>query len=304
MIKDTIRSSKNKAVLYGIAASASWGISTVMSKSALEHVDPVLLLVLQLIASNLFLWVILYNKRIKFLSFWDSIKVGLPGFLQPGIAYTLGLIGLSLTNASIDALIWSTESLVIILFARLLLGEKLRKPFYILSVLGFIGVVLVSINFNNGNVFVSSSLVGNALILAATSCAALYTIISRKLVFTVDSLLLVSLNQLTGLLASMVFLLLGHFSSVTLIDTSQITWNTCLLIIVSGITLHGLPFWLHTMLLEDLEASISAFFITLIPVFAIIGSFLFLGERLSLIQWIGGVLIISSVLVVAFFHKE
>lgn len=135
-------------MVCGISAAASWGFSTVMTKGVLEYIPPLTLLVIQLTSSNVFLWVIIWLRKISIPSGWRGIKFGLPGLLQPGIAYTLGIIGLSLTDASVESLIWSTETIVIIVLAWLLLGEKVSAILSIFSVMAFFGVCLITINFN------------------------------------------------------------------------------------------------------------------------------------------------------------
>ncbi|MFN5955697.1 MAG: DMT family transporter [Dolichospermum sp.] len=294
--------SRWKIFVYGISAAASWGFSTVMTKGLLEYIPPLTLLVIQLISSNVFLWVIIWLRKIPIPPARRGIKLGLPGLLQPGIANTLGIIGLSLTDASVESLIWSTETILIIVFAWLLLGEKVSFIVSVFSFIAFFGVCLVTVNFNS-TVNGSSSVLGNLLIVVATFCATLYTIIIRRLVVNLDSLILVALNQSVGLVGvSLVWLFSQLMSSNT--ELKDISFGIWTLAVISGITLHGLPFWLHTFVLKNVQASFASLFITLIPVFTIIGSHLFLDEKLSSIQWVGTALILVSVVSVSFLYKE
>ncbi|MBD2089728.1 DMT family transporter [Microcoleus sp. FACHB-1515] len=279
-----------QTLLAGVGAAACWGISTVMSKGALAFFPPLTLLVVQLLCSNLLLWSIALCQKISLPNPRQMLRLGLPGFIQPGLSFTLGLIGLSMTSASVEALIWSTETLFIIGLAWFLLGERVSAAIVSLASLAVVGVVLVN---TAGAETADSSLLGNVLILAATFCAALYTVLVRRHAPKTNSLLLVALNQAIGLAGVFVIWLLSLRWQATL-NLTQIPWQIWLLAALSGILLHGLPFWLHTIVLRSLPAGLAALFLTLIPLFTIGGAFLFLHEQLTLVQWIGAALILAA----------
>lgn len=78
-----------------------------------------------------------------------------------------------------------------------------------------------------------------------------------------DSLLLVTLNQSVGLVGvSLVWLFSQLWGSNT--DLRDISLGIWTLAIISGVTFHGLPFWLHTVVLKNLQASLASLFITLL----------------------------------------
>jgi drug/metabolite transporter (DMT)-like permease len=53
-----------------------------------------------------------------------------------------------------------------------------------------------------------------------------------------------------------------------------------------------------TLLVLQLPASMVGLFLNLIPIFGVGGAYLFLGERLTAMQWIGGGLILLAVVMV------
>ena len=57
-------------------------------------------LILQLIFSLALLWALVYFRKQRLPKLKEWLKVGLLGLLNPGIAYTLSLIGLTTTTAS------------------------------------------------------------------------------------------------------------------------------------------------------------------------------------------------------------
>ena len=65
--------------------------------------------------------------------------------------------------------------------------------------------------------------------------------------------------------------------------------------IVSGIVYYALAFWFYIVGLKKIPASLAGLFLNLIPIFAIGGAYIFLGERLGAIQWAGAILILVAV---------
>lgn len=53
----------------------------------------------------------------------DTAQLGAIGILNPGLAYTISLLGLTQTTASNSALLWAAEPILIIGFACLILCE-------------------------------------------------------------------------------------------------------------------------------------------------------------------------------------
>jgi drug/metabolite transporter (DMT)-like permease len=293
-----------KSVLIGTLASACWGISTVMTKGVLETVPPITLLLIQLLCSNAFLWTIVKAQRVAIPPIPQAIRTGLPGLLQPGLAFVTGIIGLSLTTASVEALIWSMESMMIMGLAWLILGERIKFSLIAIACVGVLGVVLVSFV---GSVSMSTTagtmtLLGNLLILIGVFCAALYTVLTRRQIMDFSPLLLVTLNQSVGLIGVFGIWIVEQVWFSSEIDNLSIqNWG---LAAVSGLMLHALPFWLFTVLLRQVTAGVAGLFLILIPLFTISGAGLFLGETLSLVQWVGAALILVTMASVSVLYKE
>ena len=276
-------------LLAGVGAAACWGIATVLSKGALAFFPPLTLLVVQLLCSNVLLWSLVRIQQVPLPSPRQMLRLGLPGLIQPGLSFTLGLIGLSLTSASVEALIWSTETLFIIGLAWWMLGERVSVAIASLASLAVVGVVLVNAA---GTEAAESSLLGNLLIFAATFCAAPYTVLIRRSAPQTNPLLLVALNQAIGLVGVLAIWLVSFRWQAPL--SSPDSWHIWLLAALSGILLHGLPFWLHTIVLQSLPAGLAGLFLPLVPLFTIGGATLFLNEQLSSAQWIGAGLILAA----------
>ena len=282
------------AVLAAILSAACWGSATVMSKGVLAHMPPMSLLAIQLTASITVLWLAVLGLRFRVRFDRSTRRASLSGILEPGLAYTFGIIGLALTTASNAALIGAAEPLFILFLAWLVLKERLGAPVLLLAAVATLGLVLVVVP-DVGGLAEQNSLVGDALILVGTFFATVYVIATRRLVSTIAPLPLSALQQSVGLVWTLGVLAVALLAGLATLGLDGLSWPVLLLAAASGIVQYALAFWLYLFALQSLPANIAGFYLTLIPVFGIAAAFVFLGEALSGPQWIGAVLIIASV---------
>lgn len=283
-----------------VLAAVCWGFGTVMSKSVLAQVPPLTLLVVQLAVSLAFLWTIIAAQRLPVPLHRETWRLGLTGLLNPGLAYTLGLLGLTLTTASLSSLIWAAEPILILGLAWLILHERLTRPLIAFSVLAVIGALLIiGIGSNSGG---AGSLLGNLLILAGVFCCAIYTVLTRRIVGNVEPVLLTALQQTFALVWALTIWpieLREGMTSLATISPSTWAWAAA-----SGIVYYGLAFWFYIIGLKKIPASLAGFFLNLIPIFGVGGAYIFLNERLGAGQWAGAILILAAVVGVSRFYSE
>jgi drug/metabolite transporter (DMT)-like permease len=287
--------SKQKAIVSMVLAAACWGLATVMSKGILEHIAPLTLLVVQLLTSISFLWTVVLAQQRVFKIDAQLLRLALTGLLNPGLAYTFGLFGLALSTASMATLLWAIEPVVILLLAALLLGERLARPLIGLSALALAGVALIAGIAPDAGA--GSSAVGNLLILLGVLCCALYVILTRRMIGDHDPLVLVALQQ-TVALAGAVFIWPVGWLRGELVGLQQVAPSVWAWASLSGITYYALAFWFYVRGLQQVPASMAAPFLNLIPLFGVAGAYVFLGERLGMVQWLGALLILVAVAVV------
>jgi drug/metabolite transporter (DMT)-like permease len=278
-----------------VLAAACWGCATVITKHILADTPPLTLLVLQLAVSVSFLWTLILVQRLRLPRRGDILRLGGIGLLNPGLAYTFSLLGLTRTTASMSALLWAAEPILILGLAALLLREHLTRMLIACSLLGIVGVVLAA--GIDMHVEQTSLLLGNGLILLGVACCALYTVLTRQQATDLDPLLIVALQQSVALvwaLAIWPFEWVGG-NGVELLSLSAANWGWAVL---SGVLYYALAFWCYIIGLRQLPASLAGLFLNLIPIFGLAGAYLFLGERLTVAQGIGGTLILLAVVMV------
>ncbi|WP_071590847.1 DMT family transporter [Synechococcus sp. PCC 7336] len=294
---------KWRAKGFMILSAACWGGSTVMSKAALEYIPPLHLLIIQLAASITLLWMttLIVNQRL-FLN-WAAIKYSLTGFLEPGLAYIFGMLGLVLTTATKASLLGTTEPIIVVIISWLFLREKITRSLLYSAGLAFTGVILIIgldaeiINYNN------SALVGDILIFIGTFCAALYVIFSHRIVGNFSPVTLAAVQQTAGFIL-VTFVWYTGILGDEVLDFSSLDLGIWFLAIFSGIVQYALAFWFYLIALKTITVSSAALFLNLIPVFGVGAAYLFLNEKLTILQWLGAIIVLIAVANISMIQRQ
>jgi probable blue pigment (indigoidine) exporter len=272
-----------------ICAAACWGTGTVITKQALGEVPPLTLLPLQLLISALVLLGV--AKALGTGLFWSPSlrRMAMLGVLNPGLAYTLGLLGLAHTSASMAVLLWALEPAFIYALAHFVLQERTTPRVRLAISMALGGVLLVV--YHPGP---RGSTLGVFLVLAAVAACAAYTVIARQLFATDESLAVVIVQQLAALgfaVAVLVIVEGVRGGQLVLSGYDLTTWAAA---IASGALYYGLAFWFYIAGLRNASASVAGSFIALIPVFGLAAGAAY-GETLTSQQWIGAVIVVGAV---------
>jgi drug/metabolite transporter (DMT)-like permease len=288
----------SKNVIMLVMASACWGVGMVISKNVLTTVPPLSLLVIQLLASLLFLWTAVFLQRIPISFNRQLVRLAMVGVLNPGLAYTFGLLGLALTTVSNSTLIWAAEPPIILLLAWFVLRERPSWPVIILSLVA-VGGALLATGIQGGG----GTLFGNLLVFIGVLCCAVYTIFSRRAVETVDPLILIAVQQAVAIIWALAIwssnLSRGELTQLAALEASVWLWA-----VVSGIVYYGLAFWFYVTGLKQTSASLAGLSLNLIPLFGLSGAYLFLAERLSAAQLLGAFVTLIAVSVATYLNSR
>jgi drug/metabolite transporter (DMT)-like permease len=283
---EVIPDRKGKYYLVLTAAAASWGVATVISKQAVSEIPPLVLLPIQLMTSLLFLGSMMIASGLQP---WtrETTRLGLLGFLNPGLSYALGLVGLTQITASLSVVLWATEPVMILVLAAMVLREAITKSLALAIGLTSVGVLLVAGDASSG------TLLGISFTLAGVAACAIYTVITRRWMGEDSTLAVIIAQQMSALIFSLVLLgtlILGS-ESFAVSGWSGSAWASA---VVSGVLYYALAFWLYLTGLRRIPAAFAGMFLNLIPIFGISTGYL-LGERLSNLQLLGAVLIVGAV---------
>jgi drug/metabolite transporter (DMT)-like permease len=274
-------------------ASALWGIATVISKSILASVPPITFLVIQLLPSVCALWILVALRGGHSDSWRGLLPVAMLGLLNPGLAYTLSMLGLAETTASVATLLWAAEPALIVVTAWLLLRETITLRFLAATATAACGVLLVSGVVGGGHV-PGAGTYGAALILGGVFCCALYTVLSRRIASTIDPLPAVAVQQTVALAWVVAIWPLEPrdeaIGGLVALSNTELLGGA-----LSGLMYYAAAFWFYLHALRSVPATTASIFLNLTPVFGVAAAYVFLGERLTGSQWLGGAIILLSV---------
>ncbi len=194
------------------------------------------------------------------------------------------------TTVQIATLSYYMEPTIVILLSPIFLGERLTPKRLICALCAIVGMVLVS-GITSGTSLSSGDFKG---ILYGLSAATLYAtvIILNKRNTGMDAKYKTMLELFSASIVIVPYILLRE-------DITAITFTplSILMLLVVGIFHTGFAYSLYFGAMDKLSAHTIAVVSYIDPVFALILSFLVLGESLSLPGLIGAVLIIVSSLI-------
>ena len=280
-------------ILIALGYASCWGVGLTLTKVALSGIPATTLLVIQLVASVTFLASLCWLRDRHLPLSWRHLKQGRAGVFEPALAYMVGIFGVDLTTASNATLIGSSEVILTIVLAALLLGESLTRTKLFLAGTSTLGLVLLMLHSSETGD--QASHLGDFLVLLGTVFAVFYVLLSKRQLTQTPPLQLTTAQQTVGLGVTLVC-----FGGLSLIHPSYaihfggIAPQFWLLAIVSGILQYALAFFLYLTALRHIPASHAAFYVALIPIFGVVSAMLIIGEQPTVFQWVGGGLVILS----------
>jgi drug/metabolite transporter (DMT)-like permease len=271
--------------LCGLTAASIWGAMYVVSKAVLAVIPPFSLLALRLILGTVTLGVVmLFMRRSRLTSrqIRNSFLVGIVGY---GVSLGFQFVGTNLSTASNGALVTSATPAFVLLFAPYLLGEKASwRGIFALGV-STVGVVIV---IDPRTADLSSSLfLGNLSLLAAALTWALYSVLVRKVARSVD-LIAASAVMLAGGIPSSI---LVGFHEIENLGIGEITMGIIGGILFLGVISTALAMFLWNYAFAQLPAATASFTFFAQPVVGAFLGWFFLGEKITLLFVLGGILI-------------
>ena len=276
-----------------VAAAACWGIGTVVSKQVVDDVAPLTLLPVQLAVSCALLATIAVARGEPFTWTPPVRRLAALGVLNPGLAYALGLVGLTTITASMYVLLWATEPVLILLLAALVLREHIPAARAAAVAVAVLGVMLVV--YQPG---ATGAAAGVTLTLVSVGFCALYTVLTRRLLLDDSSLTVVLTQQAAALAFAVVLATVVDLFGDTGWDLAGLDVTALLGAGASGVLYYGLGFWFYLAGLRHVPASYAGAFLPLIPVFGVAAGFV-VGERLEPWQWLGAAVILAATVYMA-----
>lgn len=278
--------------IYLVLAASIWGGMYVVVKVVVSVIPPLELVWIRYVIAILALFIIGLIKRQS----WRINKCHIPlivaiGVIGNAISIVTQEYGTMLSSAQMGAIITSSTPAFMVIFARLILKERLNMKKGISVCLATIGVLLI---VGNGHINMSSQLGGISLLMAALTWA-LMSILIKRVPSSYSPVVITTYSILVAILVLTPFVYKGlaeiHISKLT-----DPTIGGGLLYL--GIVSTALAFILWNRGLQLLNASSGGLFFFFQPLVGTLLGWLLLGETIGGTFWIGSFLILSGVLLV------
>lgn len=272
-------------ILCGLGAASIWGGMYVVSKVVLEIIPPFALVSIRLLLGALTLLIVLLVRGFPKISRQQSLQVLGIGFVGYGISLSLQFLGTKMSTAANGSLVTSATPAFVLIFAWLLLRERitpLRLTSLVLATLGVIAVIDPRSARLNPELFL-----GNVALIGAAITWALYSVLVRKGTQNLEVLPFSLIAFLGGLPVTVPA---GAWEAGT-IGIGDVTLGVIGGILFLGVISTALAMVLWNTAFALVDASLASLTFFAQPVVGTLLGWLFLGEQVTPLFLLGGFLI-------------
>ena len=230
------------------------------------------------------------KKRSIHLSTREVLWLFFLGFLNVGVSMNLSQYAILKTNASISAVLFSSNPLYVAVFSSIILKERLTVKKGIGLLIGLVGVVFA---FLHGTASGADFYTGVVLMLCAAVIYGMYTVLAKKITIKIGSLSMTSLSFLFGCITMIPWFFALRITPFSF-DFSKVWWQVLYL----SILVTGLAQFVFYKALCMVDTSLGSMTFFVKPLLASIMAACFLHEHISLNLIIGIVLVIVGITIV------
>jgi drug/metabolite transporter (DMT)-like permease len=276
-----------RPLLLAATAATSWAAATLLTKVALRELTPLDLLEIELVSSAVAMACLLAARGRPFLpQRWRAFAA--LGVLQPGLGFGLFDFGISRTGAADGAILIASESLFGVLLARALLGERVATLTRVAVAVGFAGSALLGLAETGRG----ASLWGDLLILAASAAAAGNGVGVRRISAEADNLAATTTQLVAAALFVAPIILIAHAGETATLAGADSAHLAAA--VATGLLGGAVPFLAFNLAIRELTVARAGLVLNLIPVLAVVGAVVTLGEHLGWPEIAGGALVVFA----------
>jgi drug/metabolite transporter (DMT)-like permease len=278
-----------RGAVFGLTAAAIWGGMYVVSDVVLKTIPPFTLLTTRLILGTLILGVIVWRTHLARPQRPDILRALGVGFIGFGVSVGAQFVGTDKSNALNGTLVTSASPTFILIFAALILREKLTIQRIAAVALATLGVVII-VDPTKAD-FSSETFAGNLLLALAAVTWGLNSVLVRRVSARMDTLII----TLFGFLGGMVLTIPASVIELRDRPIGTINFETLLGILYLGIISTAAAMWLWNRAFALVDASVASLFFFAQPLVGALLSVLLLGQEMTPTLWLGSILIVLGV---------
>ncbi len=265
-----------------------WASAFPAVKYSLKYYSPESLMLLRFIIASITLFIYSFYKKVKLPDKKDLKIFLIAGFI--GIFFYMWLFnsGTKLVTSGISSFIIASSPVFTLLMSIIFLKERSTIMSLLGMVISLLGLFLVAstqvtaVNFNFGTL----------LLIAAAICNGIYNVLQRKILKKYSSVQ----SSFFCVLVATVFMLIFTPNLVKEIPNAPYLVN--LIIIYLGVFPAAIAYMLWSYSLSKVKKTIyTTSFLYLSPFISIVLAYFWLNETVSMVSFIGGIIIIIGLLV-------
>jgi len=288
-----LTSSKAFRYLLILLAIIFWGTSFVATKTVLNEIKPVTIIILRLILASILLTIIALSTKRKF-----SIN-----FKSHGWIFILALVavfhlwiqvtGLQYTTAANTGWIIGTAPIFMAILGFFFYKEKISLLQFLGILVAVVGLLLLIGKGDITNIGLIENQ-GDLLVLGSAFTWGVYSMVNKKISLSYSPLMTI----LYLFLMMAVIIIPFNLNTETInsvINLSPISWMWILFL---GIFCSGIAYVIWAQALRDMESAKVGAFLYFEPLVTVIAAWFFLKEEITLLMIFSGLLITAGVFIV------
>jgi len=287
--------SKRLILVYSsaIVAMVFWSFSFIWYKEVLILYKPISLVLLRLIISSIFLFVVTSSiRKLNKLHLKDLKLFLLLAFLEPFVYFMGESYGISLVPSTVAAVVISTIPLFSPIGAYYLLKERISWMNFAGIIVSVVGVALVI--FHQGFELIDVNPLGVAFLFVAVASALGYSLVIKKLTDRYNVFSIVTYQNTLGIFFFLPFFFLFDFKNFISVVP---TWDVVFALLKLGIFASTVAFILFTFSIKNLGITKANIFTNAIPVLTAIFAYFILDEAMTAIKIVGIVVVITGLII-------
>lgn len=275
------------------AAVLFWGVSFVATKVALGSLPPSAYMLLRFAVASVPFGIMLAFRPLPRLPMRVHVRLALVALFEPGLYFILETEGLARTSAAKASIIIAAIPVVVAIASRVLLRERMPRRAAVGGAASLVGVAVLVLADPAAGIDRLVARTGDLLVLGAVVAATFYMLTVRSIHTEVSTFHITALQVLYGT---------AFFSVYFLMVRPEVVWGSISLEAVAALAFLVIfatiaAFFAYNYALSKVTAGQAAVTLNGIPVVTAITAWVVLGERLTLLQMGGGLLVLAGVTV-------
>lgn len=275
-----------QAEIYLLGIVIIWGSTFAIIKGVLDQIPTFTFLTYRFLLATLILYLIFW-KRIKENIDKITLKKGSLIGIFLFMGYAFQTVGLKYTTATKTGFITGISVVLVPIISHFFIKEKINRNSVIGVILAFIG--LWFLNYSSSFSFN----LGDFLVLLGAMSFAMHIISVGLYAKKVDYVPLVIVQLATVFVLSLLIALVFERPEIHLSYSLHVWWS----IVLTGVFATALAFYMQNRFQRYSTATKTAIIFSGEPIFAAVFAYFLLGEKVGLIAWAGGLLIIFGMIV-------